>query len=122
MQVDAVELGQVGGDLFAHPLHQARGVGVAQPGQVVEPVVVEPGVDRLEQGLDVAVVDRPAQDLIQRGGQVQPQQVAVAVQAAARVAVRGVPQLQGALEALFLPDAVMTAVDSGSRRWRSRRR
>jgi hypothetical protein len=79
VKIDAIELRELECHLFAHPQGQARGVGVVEAGKVVEQMVVEPFVDRLEEFLDVPVVKGPSEDLVQWRGQVRAQQIAVSV-------------------------------------------
>jgi hypothetical protein len=54
-------------------------------------VMVEPFVHRIEEALHVAVVDRPAQGGVEGGGEVQAQEVAVAVQNGVGTGAVGAP-------------------------------
>lgn len=89
-------------DLVPDPLGDHFAGGVFQPGDVVQVVVVQLIIDRLEDRLDLGEVADPARVRVERAGQVQADLERVAMQTAAFVPFRDVGQAVGRFECEFL--------------------
>ena len=119
MNPNRTQLRQQRLQLFPDPLGQHFTGRIFQPRDVVQVVVVQALVQRLEDRLDLGEVANPAGVRVEVAAQVDRHFERVAVQAAALVAFRHVGQAVGGFERKFLEDfhSVFSSV-----RWRSPRR
>lgn len=104
MDADCTELRQQGLHFLPDKLGQHFAGRVFQAGNVVQVVVVQSLVQRLEDRLDFREVADPASVRVEVAAQVDRHFERVTVQAAALVAVRYVGQAVGGFESKFLED------------------
>lgn len=90
MDRNFAELRQAGLELFPNPQRQALAGGVFQPGNVVEIVVIELVVERLEGNLDVTKIHDPTSVRARFATDVQLDLERVPMQARALVAGRDI--------------------------------
>ena len=78
-------------------------------------MVVELLEYRRKDLLDVAIVDGPAHDFVQRRGQMQAQGEGVSMDAASGITFRRTSKMHGAIQREFFPDAVVNTIVTAAR-------
>ena len=101
---DLAQPGQRGGDALPDPAREVLAGRVLEPLDLVQVVVVELGVERLEGGLDLGEVHEPAELLVHLAAHVQRDLEGVPVQAGALVVRRDHGQPVRGLERELLED------------------
>src|SRR6266851_3135032 len=111
VKIDPIELRQHLDRPPLDPARKTRRIRVLTTDHLVERLVIYVEEDGREQFLHVAKVDRPTHQLVERGTQVKPKRVGVAVNPPARIAVRRTLQTHGTVERHLPPDAVFAPIE-----------